>query len=70
VDLTEREISTRLAALNGFGDHAILRREMCELGLTSRTRDGRVYRRVEQPMPSEARDLLHRLDLARPLTPR
>jgi hypothetical protein len=70
VDLTEREISTRLAALNGFGDHALLRREMCELGLTSRTRDGRIYRRVEQPMPSEARDLLHRLDLARPLTPR
>jgi hypothetical protein len=65
VEFTEREISARLAALNGFDDHAILRREMCELGLMRRTRDGRVYRRIEQPMPDEARALLRRLKLSR-----
>jgi hypothetical protein len=65
VEFTEREISARLAALNGFGDHAILRREMCELGLMRRTRDGSVYARVEQPLPPEARALLGRLKPAR-----
>jgi hypothetical protein len=68
VVFTEREISARLAALNGFEDHALLRREMCELGLMRRTRDGSAYSRVEQAMPTEARALLHRLR-NRPLTP-
>ena len=67
VEFTEREISARLAAMNGFGDHAILRRELCELGLMRRTRDGRVYARVEQPMAAEARAFLRRLKPA--LTP-
>ena len=58
VEFTEREISARLAALNGFGDHALLRREMCDLGMMRRTRDGRAYSRIEQPMPAEARALL------------
>ena len=61
VEFTEREISARLAAMNGFGDHAILRRELCELGLMRRTRDGRVYARIEQPMAAEARAFLRRL---------
>jgi hypothetical protein len=60
-EFTEREISARLAALNGFGDHAMLRRDMCDLGLMRRTRDGRVYARVEQPMPAEALALQRRL---------
>jgi hypothetical protein len=64
---TEREISARLAEFNGFEDHALLRREMCELGLMRRTRDGSAYSRVEQPMPAEARALLRRLKLT--LTP-
>jgi hypothetical protein len=67
VVFTEREISARLAALNGFEDHALLRRELCELGLMRRTRDGSAYSRVEQPMPAEARALLRRLKLT--LTP-
>lgn len=46
---TEREISARLGSLHLFGDHAILRRTMCELRLMTRTADGRDYRRVEQP---------------------
>jgi hypothetical protein len=64
-EFTEREISARLAALNGFGDHAMLRRDMCDLGLMHRTRDGSVYARVEQPMPAEALALLRRLKPAR-----
>jgi hypothetical protein len=57
-DLSDRAISQRLAALNAFGDHALLRRELCETGLVWRTPDGRVYRRVEQVPPAEAAALL------------
>ncbi|WP_230531927.1 DUF2087 domain-containing protein [Microvirga roseola] len=53
-NLSEAQVNERLKALHGFGDHALLRRELCDLGLMERTRDGRVYRRVEWPVPAEA----------------
>jgi hypothetical protein len=53
-DLSEREVNEHLQAQHGFGDHALLRRELCDLGMMERTRDGRIYRRVEQPMPADA----------------
>ena len=37
-----------------FGDHALLRRELCDMGLLSRTPNGSVYRRIERPMPPDA----------------
>jgi hypothetical protein len=37
----ERGISALLGTLHLFGDPAILRRTMCQLGLMSRTTDGR-----------------------------
>jgi len=43
---------------HGGGDHAILRRSLCDGGLVSRTRDGRVYRRVERRPPPEAAALI------------
>ncbi|HTU12333.1 MAG TPA: DUF2087 domain-containing protein [Allosphingosinicella sp.] len=58
---SERGISTLLAGLNLFGDHAILRRTMCERGLMTRTRDGRDYRRVEQVPPPEGAALIRHL---------
>lgn len=59
--MTEREVNERLQALHGFGDHALLRRELCDLGLMERTRDGRVYRRVERPMPADAQAMVQAL---------
>lgn len=58
---TEREISALLARLNLFGDHAILRRTMCERGMMTRTKDGRDYRRVEQRTPAEGAALIRHL---------
>jgi hypothetical protein len=58
---TEAEVNERLQALHGFGDHALLRRLLCDHGLLDRTRDGRVYRRIEQPVPDEAGAFLRRL---------
>ncbi|MFC3711103.1 DUF2087 domain-containing protein [Sphingoaurantiacus capsulatus] len=56
----ERGINARLNDLHRFGDHAILRRTMCELGLMSRTADGRDYRRIEQrPSPAGAALIRH-----------
>lgn len=61
IDLTEREVNERLKSLNAFEDHAILRRELCGLGLMRRTPDGRVYRRIEQPLPDIIRQALRRM---------
>ncbi|MGO4570940.1 DUF2087 domain-containing protein [Microvirga sp. 2TAF3] len=58
---SEGEVNERLQAMHGFGDHALLRRELCDLGLMERTRDGSVYRRVERPMPAEAVAMLRYL---------
>ena len=57
----EREISALLGTLHLFGDHAILRRTMCELGLMARTVDGRDYRRIEQPPIPEGAALIRHL---------
>jgi len=58
IELTEQEISQRLRALNDFGDHALLRRELCEAGLFQRTPDCRSYRRIERPPTAEAAALI------------
>lgn len=58
---SERGISALLATLHSFGDHAILRRIMCERGLMTRTKDGRDYRRVDQRAPDEGAALIRHL---------
>jgi hypothetical protein len=60
--LTELELNALLRARHLFGDHALLRRELCDRGLLARTPDGRAYRRVERPPTAEARALLQRLN--------
>lgn len=60
-DFTEQEISQVLKTLHDFGDHALLRRELFESKLVSRTPDCRAYRRIEQPPPADAAALLGRL---------
>lgn len=59
-NLTEDDLNRRLRAAHQFGDHALLRRELCERGLVQRTADGRQYRRVER-RPSAADAALIRL---------
>ena len=51
-DFTEQEISQVLKTLHDFGDHALLRRAMVDMGYVARTPDGRIYRRIEQKPPS------------------
>lgn len=53
-ELSERDINDLLREKHDFGDHALLRRELCDLGLMTRTPDGSVYRRIERPMPEDA----------------
>lgn len=61
VSMTERQISAALTTLHGFGDAAILRRDMVALGLLHRTDAGSDYRRLESRPPPEARALIHHL---------
>lgn len=58
---TEREINLLLNDNHLFGDHALLRRWLCDYGMMSRTRDGREYRRVEKRPPAEALELIRQL---------
>ena len=60
-ELSERQVNDRLKANHLFGDHALLRRDMIDLGLLTRTRDGGVYRRVGRPPPAEALALIRQV---------
>ncbi|WP_247881931.1 DUF2087 domain-containing protein [Brucella intermedia] len=59
--LTEAEVNALMKAWHSFGDHALLRREICDAGLVSRTRDGRVYIRMELPMPPLAQAIARQI---------
>jgi hypothetical protein len=58
---SEAEINAALNAEHLFGDHALLRRDLVDLGLMARTPDGREYRRVEKAPPAEAVALIRHL---------
>ena len=57
-DMAEKTVNTVLARHNGFDDHVLLRRELVNMGLLSRTRDCRLYRRLEKKPPPEAMALI------------
>lgn len=59
--LSEKQVNARLEAFHLFGDYALLRRWLCDNGLLFRTADGRIYRRIEQRPPAEARALIRHL---------
>lgn len=61
--LSEREINELLTASHHFDDPALLRREMKERRMLTRTLDGREYRRVERKPPPEALELIRRLSV-------
>jgi hypothetical protein len=56
--LSEKEINQLLRLHHLFNDPALLRREMKERGMLTRTLDGRVYRRVERKPPPTALALI------------
>ncbi|GAA5786986.1 DUF2087 domain-containing protein [Chitiniphilus shinanonensis] len=56
--MSEREVNDAIRAVETLGDHLLLRRQMVDDGMLTRTADGAVYRRVEQAPPPLARALL------------
>ncbi len=60
-EMTEREVSALIHGLCSFRDAAQIRRAMIEHRMLTRTTDGRVYQRIEQRPPSEARALITRI---------
>jgi len=56
--MTEQQISAWLQDRHRFGDPALLRRELVQNGLMTRTLDCREYRRVERKPPAEALALI------------
>lgn len=61
--MTEVEVNRFLTQNHTFGDYALLRRELCDLGLLVRTTDGREYRRIERRPPADALALIRHLKL-------
>lgn len=61
----EAHINRRLQAEHLFGDHALLRRWLCDYGMVKRTVDGREYRRIEQCPPPDARALIRAVHIRR-----
>jgi len=59
--LSEREMNDHLNAWHDFGDPALLRRDLVEMGHFRRNRDGSDYRRIERPPPAEAHALIRAL---------
>lgn len=57
----EPELNALLDTRHRFGDPALLRRFLVDLGMLTRTLDGREYRRVETPPPAEAVELIRRI---------
>ncbi|MFH1914374.1 MAG: DUF2087 domain-containing protein [Pseudomonadota bacterium] len=62
--MTEPEMNRLLEQQHLFGDHALLRRELADHGLVTRTPDGRQYTRCERKPPPEAVELLRHLRTA------
>ena len=59
--LSEPQVNERLQQIHLFGDHAILRRSLCNARLLVRTPDGREYRRIEREPPPPAAALIRRV---------
>ena len=57
----EKQINKILNEHHGFGDHALLRRELYDNQLVTRTPDGREYRRLERRPPVDAVALIRHL---------
>ncbi len=58
VELPEKAVNDVLMRHNGFADHVLIRRELVNMGLLTRTRDCRLYRRMEKRPSPEARALI------------
>ncbi len=59
--LDDSDVKALLARRHSFADHALLRRELVDMGLLARTADGRDYRRIEREPPADARALIRAL---------
>lgn len=57
-EMSERAINEYIKLGECFGDHVLLRRELVNYQLLARTADGKVYRRIEQPVPDAILPLL------------
>lgn len=60
-EMTEAEVNAVLKEGQTFGDHVLLRRELIDRGLMTRSLDGSSYRKVEQTPPPEAQALIRKL---------
>ncbi len=60
---SEQQMNDLLLANHLFGDHALLRRELHDCGLVTRSLDCREYRRIERQPPSDARALIRHLEV-------
>lgn len=63
--LHETQVNQAIQAVESFGDHVLLRRELVNNRMLTRNPDGSDYRRVEQVPPDEARALIRAVEARR-----
>ena len=66
---TEKEFNDLLNKVHTFNDSAALRRELCDLGLVSRSGDGREYRLASDALSPEALIEKHCSEAPKPTPP-
>jgi hypothetical protein len=54
VQLSELEVKSMLGGWHDFDDHALLRRDLVDLGLMQRTPNGAIYRVANADVPPDA----------------
>jgi hypothetical protein len=62
-EMPEAHVNEMLKRQNGFGDHVLMRREMVDWGMMSRSTDCRLYRRTECRPPDDALVLIQHLQV-------
>lgn len=59
---SETEINSMLGGWHDLGDHALLRRDLVDLGLLQRTPNGAIYRAVNAEVPLDAAAAIARFE--------
>jgi hypothetical protein len=60
-EIGEEDLNRQIRVWHLFGDHALLRRELCDRGMLARAADGRRYHRLEQKPSGEGLALIRRI---------
>ncbi len=60
--MSELDVNAMLRGWHDIEDYVLLRRELCDMGLLRRTPDGKIYRKINHPIPDDAAAAIERVE--------